>query len=242
MIRFVFVIFISIPFIIYYMCVGAYIERHEDKFSEEDRYQVAQKVIACLKRDGFISTKVYGADNLPKEGGYVMFSNHQGKYDALGIMYGHKKTCTVMMDAKRSKLLIVDQFMTLIKGCRLDKSSPAKQVTAIRQVTEEVKKGRRYIVFPEGGYYHNQNAVCDFLPGAFKCAIRAKSPIVPVAIIDSYKPFEINSLRRVTTQVHYLEPIYYEQYKNMNTEQIANMVRQQIVDRIDVVLEYRKAS
>ena len=37
----------------------------------------------------------YGMENLPKEGGYVMFPNHQGKYDALGIVYTHKKPCTI---------------------------------------------------------------------------------------------------------------------------------------------------
>ena len=240
MLRFIFVIVISLPSIIYYLCVGEYIERHSYKYSEEDKYKVAQKVIACLKRNGFIRTKVYGTDNLPKEDGYVMYSNHQGKYDALGIMYGHSKPCTVMMDDKRSHMIIVNQFIRLIDGCRLDKSSAASQVKAIRKVTEEVKNGRRYIVFPEGGYFHNRNEVHEFLPGAFKCAVRAKKPIVPVAIIDSYKPFEVNSLKKVTTQVHYLPAITYNEYKNLTTEQIADMVRERIVNKINNGLLVRK--
>lgn len=233
MLRFVFVIIISLPFIIYYLGVGEYIERHSYKYSEADRYMVAQKVIRCLKRNGFISTLVYGTENLPKEGGYVMYSNHQGKYDALGIMYGHKSPCTVMMDEKRSHLPIVSPFIRLVKGCRLDKSSAVGQVKAVRRVTEEVKAGRKYIIFPEGGYYHNRNAVHEFMPGAFKCAVRSKRPIVPVAIIDSYKPFEVNSLRRVTTKVFYLPAISYEEYKELTTEQIARMVRERIIEKID---------
>lgn len=242
MLRFVFVILVSLPFIIYYLCVGAHIERHSNNYSEEDRYEVAQKVIACMKRDGFIETKVYGTENLPDDGGYVMYSNHQGKYDALGIMYGHEKPCTIMMDDKKSHVIIVSQFMDLIKGCRIDKTSAKKQVSAIRRVTTEVASGRKYIIFPEGGYFHNQNSVKEFMPGAFKCAVRAKAPIVPVAIIDSYKPFEINSLRKVTTQVHYLPAIEYSQYKNLNTEQIANLVRDRIVKKIDSVIEVRKTA
>ena len=171
-----------------------------------------------------------GVENLPAEGGYVLYANHQGKYDALGIMDAHKKPCTVMMDAKRSKMIIVDQFITLIDGCRIDKTDIKSQVEAARKVTKEVKKGRRYIVFPEGGYFHNRNAIKEFMPGAFKCAVRANCPIVPVLLVDSYKPFEINSLRRVKTQVHFLPAIYPEEYEGLTTDQIAKLVRNRIVD------------
>lgn len=237
MLRFVFVIIISFPFIIYYMFVESRINRHPDRYDEEKRYKVAKKVVNRLRKNGLIKTQVYGKENLPKEGGYIMYSNHQGKYDAVGIIYGHDKPCTIMMDEKRSHLPIVNQFMRLIKGCRLDKSSIQEQVKSIKHITEEVKQGRRYIIFPEGGYYHNRNAVMDFMPGSFKCAVRAKCPIVPVAIIDSYKPFEINSLKKVTTQVYFLDAIKYDIYKGMTTEEIAKLVKGRIVQKMENVLE-----
>lgn len=71
------------------------------------------------------------------------------------------------------------------------------------------------------------------LAGSFKCAVKAKAPIVPVAIIDSYKPFGINSLRKVKTQVHFLEPIYYEEYEGMRTVEIAKLVKSRIGQVID---------
>ena len=243
MLRFIFVIVVSMPWIITYMICGEYIERHSDKYDEESRYKLALKVLRVLRRNAFISTDVYGKENLPEEGGYAMYSNHQGKYDAVGIIYGHEhKPCTIMLDEKRSRMIVLSQFIRLIKGSRLDKSDPRKQVMEIKRVTEELKQGRRYIIFPEGGYHHNRNGVCEFLPGAFKSSLRSKTPIVPVAIIDSYKPFEINSLRPVKTQVHFLEPIPYNEYKDMTTEEIATMVRNRIVKCIDGALEDRKKS
>ncbi|MGN0391214.1 MAG: lysophospholipid acyltransferase family protein [Wujia sp.] len=235
MLRFWYVIIISLPFIIYYLVKGDYIERHADAYSEEDRYRVALRVIRIMKRNGRITTSVTGVENLPKDCGYVMFPNHQGKYDALGIMDAHKKPCTVMMDEKRSHMVIVDQFITLVKGCRIDKSDIKSQVNAINTVASEVREGRRYIVFPEGGYFHNRNAVKEFMPGAFQCAVRAKSPIVPVLLVDSYKPFEINSLRKVHTQVHFLPAIYPEEYSGMTTSQIAKLVRGRIVDKMQAI-------
>ena len=230
--RLVYLCIISLPFIIYYLWQVNYIERHSASYSEADRYNLARKMIAIMKRNGRIYTNAYGIENLPSDGGYVMYANHQGKYDTLGIISAHKNPCTVMMDEKRSHLILADQFMTLLKGCRLDKSNMKSQMKAILTVASEVKNGRRYIIFPEGGYYKNQNNVKEFMPGSFKCAMKAKSPIVPVALVDSYKPFGVNSLKKVTTQVHFLEPIYYEVYKDMTSREISELVRTKIMETI----------
>ena len=95
-----------------------------------------------------------------------------------------------------------------------------------------MKTGKRFILFPEGGYDHNGNHLQAFKPGAFKAAIWARMPIVPVAVVDSYKLFDFNSLKKVTTQVHFLKPLYYEDYKNLNTKEIAERVKQSITKAI----------
>ena len=68
----------------------------------------------------------------------------------------------------------------------------------------------------------------EFKGGSFKAATKAKCPIVPVALIDSFKPFDTNSIAPVTVQVHFLKPLYYDDYKDMKTNDIAELVRSQI--------------
>lgn len=235
MLRFCFVILISLPFVLFYLGKATYIEKHDERYTEEERYAVARRAVSILQRNGRIRTDVYGTENLPDEGGYVMYPNHQGKYDALGIISGHPRPCTVMIDDKRSHQLITTQFISLLKGSRLDKTDMKQQLKTVLNIVDEVKSGRRYIVFPEGGYYHNRNEVHDFLPGAFKCSIKSRTPIVPVVLIDSYKPFELNSLKKVRTQVHFLPPIPYEEYKDMSSREIAEKTRGQIVAKIKEV-------
>ena len=229
MLRLCYVIIISLPFVLFYLGKAAYIEKHDEKYTETDRYKIARRAVSIMQHNGFIHTDVYGEKNLPTDGGYVMYANHQGKYDALGIISSHKRPCTVMIDDKRSHQVITSQFIDLLKGSRLDKTDMKSQLKTILSVIDEVKAGRRYIIFPEGGYDHNRNEVHEFLPGAFKCSIKSKSPIIPVALIDSYKPFELNTLKPVTTQVHFLEPIYYEDYKEMTSKEIADLARERIV-------------
>ena len=231
---------VSLPLVVYYICKAHYIERHGERFSEETRYKMARKCIGIMMRNGRIETESFGQELLPKEGGYVMYSNHQGKYDTLGIMSSHPKPCTIVIDAYRSKLPITDTFIDWVQGSRLDMTDMKKQLHMILQIADEVKNGRRYIVFPEGGYDHNKNELQDFMAGSFKCATKAKAPIVPVAIIDSYKPFGVNSLRKVKTQVHFLAPIFYEEYGKMTTAEIAEMVKGRISSTIDRQLNRRE--
>lgn len=241
MLRLCYVVVVSLPFVMYYLVKAEWIERHEKDFSEERRYRMAQRCIHIMMRNGRIKTESTGQELLPQEGGYVMYSNHQGKYDSLGIMISHPKPCTLVMDAYRSHLPIVDPFIDLVKGQRLDKTDMKKQMKTILRIADEVKEGRRYIVFPEGGYDNNRNELQEFLPGSFKCATRAKAPIVPVAIIDSYKPFGMNSLKKVKTQVHFLEPIFFEEYRELTTPQIAALVKERIAAAIEVHVRVRQA-
>ena len=230
MLRLWFIVIVSLPSIFSFVFISWVIRVFRKILSEKFCYRIAKKTLLKIMKRGRISTEVIGKENLPAEGGYVMYSNHQGKYDAVGIIYGHESPCTILMDKKRSKLPIMKEFLTIIRGKGLDSSNIKKQIATINKVADEVKAGRKYIVFPEGGYNHNHNNISDFKPGAFKIATKSKSPIVPVVVIDSYKPFEINSLAPVKTKVVFLEPFYYEDYKGMTSIQIAQIVHDRVVE------------
>ena len=66
----------------------------------------------------------------------------------------------------------------------------------------------------------------------FDAATKSKCPIVPVALIDSFKAFDTGSVKKLTVQVHFLEPIYYEEYKDMKTTEIASEVKRRIEETI----------
>lgn len=237
MIKFIYVILMNLfraPYMIPKMRKEA---DHPEKYSEEERYELARHAVRLMKLTGAVHTKAYGKENLPEDGGYMMYPNHQGKYDALGIIYTHSKPCSLVMDKAKSNTILVREFVDLIEGKRLDKKDVRQALTIINEVAEEVKAGRRYILFPEGGYdLNNRNHVCDFKAGSFKIALKSKAPILPVALIDSYKVFNSFTLGPVTTQVHYLKPIYYSEYGSLKTHEIASLVRDRIREKISEVL------
>lgn len=54
-----------------------------------------------------------------------------------------------------------------------------------------------------------------------------------MALIDSFKPFDTNTIAPVTVQVHFLKPLLYEDYKDMKTTEIAALVQKTIQETID---------
>lgn len=240
MIRFLYVLFLNLfraPFMLSKM---RYQAAHPDKYSEEDRYKLARYCVRLMKLTGGISTKAYGTENLPGEGGYMLYPNHQGKYDFFGIIHTHTRPCSVVMDKKKSYTIFVKEAMNLVNGKRLEIDNVRQALTIINDVAKEVASGKCYVLFPEGGYeFNNKNKVGAFKAGCFKISLKTKTPIVPVALIDSYRVFNSFWWGPVRTQVHYLEPIYYEEYGHLKTQEIAALVQERITKKINEVLEQR---
>lgn len=236
MLRFIQLVFCNLPRFVMIPKM-AYMAGHPEKYTEEECYRLARRAVEILTKSGHITTNAYGVENLPKEGGYVMYPNHQGKYDAVGIVRTHEKPCAIVIDDAKSHMILTSQFIDLVHGKRLIRDDLRQTVKLMQEITKEVAAGRRYIIFPEGGYHHNHNSVREFKPGCFKCAMKAKAPIVPVVLIDSYKVFEIWSVKRVTTQVHYLPCILYEEYKGMSTAQVSDIVHGRIASYIERLMK-----
>ena len=234
MLRFIYVIVLRIFSIMYFVPKMAYYAKHPEKYSEEDCYRLAQGVMERVRKTARTTTEYVGTENLPQEGGYMLAANHQSKYDGLGILLGHEKPCSVLMDKKRSNMLITKQFVDLIRGKRLDRQSPRAQIRTLTEMAEEIRAGRKFLVFPEGGYGKKRdNSLAEFKYGCFTTALRAECTIVPVAIIDCWKTFSVNSLRKVKTKVIYLAPIPYEEYKDLKAKALAELVKRRIAEAIE---------
>ena len=115
----------------------------------------------------------------------------------------------------------------------MDREDIRQSMQVIMNVANDVKNGKNFLIFPEGTRSRNGNVIGEFKGGSFKAATKARCPIVPVALIDSFKPFDTNTISQVTVQVHFMEPLYYEDYKDMKTTEIASIVHDRIQKKIN---------
>ena len=204
------------------------------EYNEEIKYRYVQYICDVMQKTGHIKTEVYGEENLPKEGGYMMYPNHQGKYDVYGLFSVHKEPCTFVMDIKKSNAIFIKQIVDVLGAKRLDKRNNKQAMTIINEVAKEVENGKKYILFPEGKFdRHKKNKLIEFKSGCFKIVLKSKVPIIPVVLIDSYKPYNSWDIGEIKTQVHYLKPIFFDEYKDLKTHEIADLVKNRIANKIE---------
>lgn len=217
------------------------IHKNRDKYDELYRYRHVQKMVTYLRKNAKTTSIVTGEENLPAEGGYIMYANHQGKYDAIGILSYHEKPCSVLIEIEHSHVFSTNEAVDLLDGIRIDQKRPRQQVKCLRQLGEEVRdRGRRFLVFPEGKWGKNKNTLQEFHDGCFYSAMIAKCPIVPVVLIDSWKSMNTNRIfGRVVTEIRYLKAIPYSEYENLSRAELCELVRSRIQSELDRVLSER---
>lgn len=220
-------------FLVPYMWIRlCYHASHVDKYKEEQHYELLKYITHRANKGGNVTIDAYGVENIPDENGFMFFPNHQGLYDVLAILDVCPKPFSVVAKKKIANIQFLKQVFACMKAYMIDRDDIKQSLQVIINVTNEVKKGRNYLIFPEGTRSKNGNELLEFKGGSFKAATKAKCPIIPVALIDSFKPFDTNTTSQVTVQVHFLKPLYYEDYKDMNTKEIAALVRERIQNTI----------
>jgi len=206
--------------------------KNTDRYPEDVKWRHIQYILKRAIIGGNVDLQVTGLENIPKENGFMLYANHQGMFDVLAIA----ATCDNPMGAVLKKELynipLLHQIALCTNSFAIDREDVRQSLTVIQSVTEEVKKGRNYLIFPEGTRSRNGNEMGEFHGGSFRCATKSQCPILPIALVDSYKVLDQKGSKPVSMQLHYLPPIYYEEYKGMKPAEVAELVKARIGAKI----------
>ena len=207
--------------------------KHTDDYPEVEKWQHIQHILRLAIKGGNINLQITGLENIPAENGFMMYANHQGMFDVLAIA----ATCEAPLGAVLKKELYDIPFLHQIAVCTksfaMDREDVRQSLTVIQNVTEEVKQGRNYLIFPEGTRSKQGNGMLEFHGGSFRCATKSKCAILPIALVDSYKVLDQKGSAPVTVQLHYLKPISYAEYEGMKPAEVAALVKQRIQEKIN---------
>lgn len=177
-----------------------YRERKENLWKKIER-KIVKVFLSTLYHIAF-RVKINGS--VPKEGAYILCSNHINYLDAAAIVLFNKRKVNFV--AKE------DLFThgTLYWLGHLFDAIPIKRdmqdIEAMKRCLKVLKKGELLGIFPEGtrkGMEKNMKAK----NGAAYMAIKSNVKVIPVGIHGTFKPF-------TKVYVNYGEPIDLSKYKN----------------------------
>ena len=174
--------------------------------------------------------EVHGQENVPKEGGAIIAANHISLWDPPFVGAFCPRRVSFMAKKELFENSVFSSIITSLGAFPVNRGAADRN--AIKTALTVLGEGKCLGLFPEGTRSKNGNHMLPFHGGTFKSATKSKCTILPFALIDSFKVLDHNGVEPVTVQLHYLKPIPYEEYKDMNTNEIAAMVHDRIENKL----------
>ena len=202
--------------------------KNTEKYPEITKWKHIQYVMKLAVNSGNLQFECHGLENIPKEDGFLLYGNHQGLFDIVAIAATCPNPLAAVMKKELKGVPFVEQIRLCTNSFLMDREDLRQSMTVINNVIKEVKAGRNYLIFPEGTRSRKGNELLEFHNGSFKCALKTKAPVLPVAFINSFKVMDEKGCKPVNVQIHYLKPIYFEEYEGMSTVELASLVRSRI--------------
>ncbi len=203
-----------------------------DKYEEQEKWDHIRKIMQAAIAHANVDLVVTGVENLPENGGFMLYGNHQGMFDVVAVAATCPKPLGAVYKKELREVPLLKQIYACTKSFAMDREDVRQSLTVIQAVTTEVLKGRNYLIFPEGTRSKKGNEMGQFHGGSFRCALKAKCPVVPFALIDCFRVLDQKGSGRLRVQLHYLPPIAYGEYKDLKTTQLAELVKERIAQAI----------
>jgi len=177
----------------------------------------------------FARIHVHGVEQVRRGRPYVYMANHASLIDTPALFAYLPYQFRIMAKKSLFNVPFMGWHLRTAGHFPIDHGNPRKTAVSLRRVIEGVKAGRSLAVFPEGRRT-DDGQLQAFEPGAFKIALRAGVPIVPVTIRGTFKMLPRTSLapRPGRVDVIISEPIETTDYNEKTLPALIERVRMAI--------------
>lgn len=151
----------------------------------------------------FFFLKSKGRENVPKEGGVLLCTNHCSNFDPPAIASAFPRKLSFMAKEELFENKLFAKLITSLGAfpIRRGKGDAGAVLAAIKIL----RSGGATLIFPEGTRVHNGDGERKINSGIIRIAIKARVPIVPGYTDGRYKLF-------AGPKIYFGEPIYYDEY------------------------------
>jgi 1-acyl-sn-glycerol-3-phosphate acyltransferase len=178
--------------------------------------------------------RVYGKENVRPDKNYVYMANHCSLVDIPALFAYLPYQFRIMAKKELFYVPFMGWHLWSAGNFPVDRSDGRKTAQSLRKVIEGVRKGKSLAVFPEGTRSYD-GRLQPFKPGAFKIAMRARVPIVPVTIRGTHDLLPKGSLapRGGRVEVIIGKPIDPRDYSDKQLSEVMEEVRQAIQQSLE---------
>ncbi|MEA1926364.1 MAG: lysophospholipid acyltransferase family protein [Patescibacteria group bacterium] len=143
-------------------------------------YRVLRRIICCTMKFFWVKD-VYGLENIPREGAFVVAPNHSSFIDWLVVFaaLSRKKFISFLIKEKYYNKKFFNFFLRSMELMGTDGRS-------IRKAIRMLRNGHPVIIFPEGTRTRN-GEIGEAIPGFSLISRVADVPVIPMGIKGAYE-------------------------------------------------------
>jgi len=125
--------------------------------------------------------RVVGKEYMETPGAKVFAANHTSYFDVLPLMLGLGVPYHFVAKMEVGRMPFIGTFLRQMRHTKFERSDPRSRLRQMREMAELLREGESVFVFPEGTFT-GEDGVRPFQLGAFKAAVDAGAPIIPVSL------------------------------------------------------------
>ena len=125
--------------------------------------------------------RVVGKEYIETPGAKVFAANHTSYFDVLPLMLGLGVPYHFVAKMEVGRMPFIGTFLTKMKHTKFNRNDSGSRLRQMREMAELLREGESVFVFPEGTFT-GEDGVRPFQLGAFKAAVDAGAPIIPVSL------------------------------------------------------------
>ena len=175
-----------------------------------------------------------GTEKLPKDGRFLLVSNHLHDLDP-GVILATYPDAQLAFIAKKEvfDMDIVGRLLPRILGQFIDRENDRNALRTILRCISLLKEDKASVaVFPEGKIT-GDDKLHQFRPGVFKMATKANVPIVVCTLFGTQNITKnATRLRRTHIRLHLVDVIPAEELKGVTTVDIAHRVHAMMAESL----------
>ncbi len=173
----------------------------------------------------FFRYRVYGRNNVPSNGPFIIAGNHQSFLDPVFMGIGARRRLLFMA---RDTLFNSRFFGGLIRSTNaIPLSRDKADIGAIKLVLAQLKEGHGVCLYPEGTR-STDGKITAFKPGFGLLCRRSKAPVVPAMVDGAFEcwPRHRKLFSPGPIVVWFGKPLAPDEIRKMTNEQLADWLTQ----------------
>ena len=143
----------------------------------------------CIRTAGWlcgVRVRLEGREKIRPGQNYLFVSNHQGNFDGPILFHAIPRDFRALIKKEMMQIPVLSVLLKQVGFVPIDRSNPASAKTTIESGVRLLKEGHSLVAFPEGTRSRD-GQLGPFKKGAFMIALKARTPIIPISIVNSRK-------------------------------------------------------